>query len=198
MTQKRPREERQHEILEAALRIFVRKGYADTRMDDIVEATGLSKGAIYHHFASKHELFVALIEHWMDQFAPVMRPEAHESKASADILRVVARFAVMLFKRNPDWFLAEPEIWSMANRDKEINSLATKLYARILKEFEVIIDRGIRYGEFRDVNVRLVALSIMTTLHGMIWFVLFQPEDFSLEDYVDANMSFIINGILNH
>lgn len=198
MTQKRPREERQQEILEAALRIFVRKGYADTRMDDIVDATGLSKGAIYHHFASKHELFVALIEHWMDQFAPVMRPEAHESKASADILKVVARFSVMLFKRNPDWFLAEPEIWSMANRDKEINSLATKLYSRILNEFEILITRGVKYGEFKEVNVRLVALSIMTTLHGMIWFVLFQPEDFSLEDYVDENMNFIINGILNH
>ncbi len=196
MTQKRPREERQQEILEAALRIFVRKGYADTRMDDIVEATGLSKGAIYHHFASKRELFVALIEHWMDQFAPIMNPGQHSGKSSADIIRIIGRFTTMLFNRNQDWFLAEPEIWSMAKRDEEIQGLASQLYTRILGEFETVITRGINYGEFKEVNVRLVALSIMTTLHGMIWFVMFQPKDFSIEDYVDANMDFIINGIL--
>jgi len=197
MTQKRPPEERKIEILEAALEIFVNKGYADTRMDDIVESTGLSKGALYHHFSSKRVLFFALIEHWMDQFAPVMNREMHSGKSSSEIIRVVSRFTVMLFKRNPNWFLAEPEIWAMANRDREIQELASQLYTRILGEFETLIQRGIKYGEFKNVNVRLVALSIMTTLHGMIWFVMFQPDDFSLEDYVDANMDFILNGIKN-
>ena len=36
-------------ILDAALQIFVKKGYSDTRMDDIVKMSGMSKGAIYHH-----------------------------------------------------------------------------------------------------------------------------------------------------
>ncbi len=195
MTRKLPPAERRSEILEAALRIFVSKGYADTRMDDIVVATGLSKGALYHHFSSKRELFLSLIEHWMDQFAPVMDRELHSGKSSAEIFRVVTRFTIMLFRRNNDWFLAEPEIWSMANRDAEIQSLASQLYTRILQEFETIIKRGIDYGEFKPVNTRMVALSIMTTLHGMIWFVMFQPDDFSMEEYVDANMDFILQGI---
>ena len=197
MTQKRPPEERKAEILEASLKIFVQHGYAETRMDDIVEATGLSKGALYHHFPSKRDLFIALIEHWMDQFSPIMDREQHSGKSSTAILRTISHFTVILFRRNPNWFLAEPEIWSMANRDKEIQSLASQLYTRILLEFENVINRGVIYGEFREVNSRLVALSIMTMLHGLIWFVMFQPEDFSIQDYVDANMDFIIDGILN-
>ncbi|NQV30387.1 MAG: TetR/AcrR family transcriptional regulator [Candidatus Marinimicrobia bacterium] len=195
MTERRPSSERKVEILEAALTIFVKKGYSDTRMDDIVRELGLSKGAIYHHFQSKRDLFIALIEHWMDQFSAIERGEKMRAKPSADIIKGIARFTAKVFKRNPNWFLVEPEIWAFANRDKEINELAGQLYSRVLSEFETLINRGIEYGEFRRVNERMIAMSIMTSLHGMIWFVLFKPSDFSLEEYVDLNMELILNGI---
>jgi len=195
MTERRPSSERRIEILEAALTVFVRKGYSDARMDDIVKEIGLSKGALYHHFPGKRDLFVALIEHWMDQFTAIQRGSKMRAKPSAEIIRHIATFTAKIFKRNPNWFLVEPEIWAFSNRDKEIKELSNKLYTRVVTEFETLINRGIEYGEFKEVNARMVALSIMTSLHGMIWFVLFQPEDFSLEEYVELNMDFILNGI---
>ena len=195
MTERRPSSERRIEILEAALTIFVKKGYSDTRMDDIVQEIGLSKGAIYHHFQSKRDLFISLIEHWMDQFSGIERGEKMRAKPSAEIIKEIARFTAKVFKRNPNWFLVEPEIWAFANRDKEIKELASQLYSRVLSEFETLIKRGIEYGEFRSVNERMIAMSIMASLHGMIWFVLFKPSDFSLEEYVDLNMELILNGI---
>ncbi len=195
MTERRPSSERRIEILEAALIVFIRKGYSETRMDDIVQEIGLSKGALYHYFESKRDLFIALIEHWMDQFYAVEQSDELRGLPSAELIRRVARLTVVIFKRNPNWFLVEPEIWAFANRDKEIRGLANQLYTRILTEFENFINRGMEFGEFKQVNARMTALSIMTSLHGMIWFVLFQPEDFSLEEYVDQNMDFILNGI---
>ena len=55
---------KKNKILDAALQIFVRKGYSETRMDDIVHASGMSKGAIYHHYSSKRDLFLELIDFW--------------------------------------------------------------------------------------------------------------------------------------
>ena len=52
------------EILKAAMKIFVVNGYSDTKMDDIALGAGLSKGAVYHHFSSKNELFLSLIDYW--------------------------------------------------------------------------------------------------------------------------------------
>jgi len=51
--------------LQAALACFAQKGYYQTSMDDIVAQSELSKGALYWHFKSKQELFVALIEWFM-------------------------------------------------------------------------------------------------------------------------------------
>ena len=195
MTERKPSSERKTEILEAALTIFVEKGYTNARMDDIVNAIGLSKGALYHHFPSKRVLFMALIEHWMDQFSAIERSGELRGKPSSLIMKTIARFTSMVFRKNPNWFLAEHEIWSLANRDPEIKELVSQLYTRILGEFETLVERGIRYGEFQPVNARMIAISIMTSLHGMIWFVLFQPKEFSLEQYVDLNMDFIIKGI---
>lgn len=195
MTERRPSSERRIEILEAALTIFVKKGYSEARMDDIVQAIGLSKGALYHHFQSKRDLFIALIEHWMDQFSPIERGGKMHAKPSREIIQHIASFTAKLYQRNPNWFLVEPEIWAFANRDKEIKEMSSQLYARVLAEFETLIQRGVTYGEFKDVNAGMIAMSIMTSLHGMIWFALFKPHDFSLEEYVNLNMDLILDGI---
>ena len=56
--------DRKYQILDGAMQVFVDKGYANTRIDDIAEKISLSKGAIYHHFSSKKDLFLSLISHW--------------------------------------------------------------------------------------------------------------------------------------
>lgn len=55
-------EARTEEVLDAALDLFARHGFASTRMEDVARAAGLSKGAVYLYFPSKEELFKALVE----------------------------------------------------------------------------------------------------------------------------------------
>lgn len=56
-------------ILEAAARLFVQKGYDNATLQDIIDATGLSKGAVYHHFASKQAILEAVCERISQQNA---------------------------------------------------------------------------------------------------------------------------------
>jgi TetR/AcrR family transcriptional regulator, transcriptional repressor for nem operon len=51
-------------LLDAALQVIRGKGYTATRIEDICEAAGLTKGSFFHHFKSKEELAVAAAEHW--------------------------------------------------------------------------------------------------------------------------------------
>jgi AcrR family transcriptional regulator len=61
--QRRP-EERPRELLEAALGVFSQRGFRNTRLDDVAEAAGVTKGAIYHYFDTKEELLLSVIEHY--------------------------------------------------------------------------------------------------------------------------------------
>lgn len=56
------KEARQKQILEIALDIFVRKGFAATRITDIAEAAGMSKGLMFNYFSSKEELYETLVD----------------------------------------------------------------------------------------------------------------------------------------
>jgi AcrR family transcriptional regulator len=60
--ERRP-EERPRELLESALDVFAQRGYRNTRLDDVAEAAGVTKGAIYHYFDTKEDLLLGVIEH---------------------------------------------------------------------------------------------------------------------------------------
>lgn len=55
-------------IVESAFRLFIERGYEGASMADLVTATGLSKGAVYHHFRDKDALHDAAIEHFFLRF----------------------------------------------------------------------------------------------------------------------------------
>lgn len=59
---RKSRSEREKEIISAATRVFLRKGYRGTTMEDIVAETTLSKGGFYHYFKSTREIFFAIME----------------------------------------------------------------------------------------------------------------------------------------
>jgi TetR/AcrR family fatty acid metabolism transcriptional regulator len=56
-------------ILDGALDVFARKGYHRALVDDIVRASGTSKGAVYHHFPNKEAVFVALVDEFSELLA---------------------------------------------------------------------------------------------------------------------------------
>ena len=95
-----------NQILDAALEVFVKKGYSETRMDDIVKKSGLSKGAIYHHYKSKRDLFLSLIEHWEQFSFPNIFDKDLNKHTSSDILREIVRDIIKAFKKNKHVFFS--------------------------------------------------------------------------------------------
>ena len=97
-------------ILDAALDIFARKGYHDASVDEIVDASGSSKGSVYFHFPNKQRLFLALV----DKFADVLERNVHESvaKEAAGIgrrVRLPKRGVIPRFERRGRERSGEPE-----------------------------------------------------------------------------------------
>ena len=183
------------QILEAAMKVFVKNGFSETRMDDIAENSGLSKGAIYHHYNSKKDLFLALIDFWEEYFFfKIFFNKDVESKNSADLLRDMAKDMIETFKNRKYILLAELEFWSLANHDEDVRAKTEALYIKLMKLIRTIISKGVDSNEFKKLDVDVAALSVMTSLQGVIWFSIFQDKNISAEQYLNNVIEFIIFG----
>ena len=183
-----------NQILEAALHVFVKSGFSKTTMDDIVNESGLSKGAIYHHYGSKKELFLALIDYWENYFFKNIINKDLTNNNPDELLRDITLDVIKAFKSSKHIFLAELEFWSLSNHDLDVRKRTTELYSKLIVLFRNIISKGVNSGLYKNIDLDVAALSVMTSLQGVIWFSIFEKSEISAEKYLNDVIEFIIHG----
>jgi AcrR family transcriptional regulator len=86
-------------ILDAALDVFSNKGYHDTTVDEIVEASATSKGSVYFHFPNKQRLFIALVDRFADLLERRVIEAISEHDAGIDRVRAALQACLETFGR---------------------------------------------------------------------------------------------------
>jgi AcrR family transcriptional regulator len=109
------------ELLDAAAKVFAAHGYHAASVDMVAEAAGFTKGAVYSNFASKQELFLALLERHIDRALTVLE-ELLLTTAPNERTRVLAEPATTLEVLDREWFLLEAEFLLYAARNEEIRT----------------------------------------------------------------------------
>tara|TARA_B100000315_G_scaffold259396_1_gene315273 strand:- start:9979 stop:10593 length:615 start_codon:yes stop_codon:yes gene_type:complete len=186
---------RKKQILDAALNVVVQKGYSSSRMDDIVEESQLSKGTIYWYYKSKKDVFLSLVNYWVNNFSVTLNHIVEEDISASEQLKELFNIFLKAYEENPDVFKAELEFWSMANRDKDFKLKTQKVYHELLIIIEDILQKGVKTGEFKNIDVKVAALSIMINIEGIIWFTLFNTNGITPKHYVDTIADFILSGL---
>ena len=93
--------ETKEHILSTALKLFFHKGFKGVTMSELVEVSGMSKGAFYHYFSSKEELYDLSMELFLDKFLESYRLEINESLSLKDNLKeIYNRFTPLLEQLN--------------------------------------------------------------------------------------------------
>ncbi len=161
---------RKAHILKTAQTCFVRKGYHQTTMDDIVREAGLSKGGVYWHFDSKKELFLSIIESTLGTAQAAMQ-ESMTSQASAreKLDAVLAGFAAMT--TSGQILEIAPltlEVWSQNLQDPEVNKVALTVYNQFRNSVVQVIEQGIAQGEFKPVNATALTSIILALYDGLM------------------------------
>ena len=195
MAENLPKEERQSQIMEAAMKVITRKGFSSARIDDIVNEAGLSKGAIYHHYEGKKDLFLALIDHWETQTFPDFYSRNGKERSASDTLRDFSEEIIKVFKTRSYVFQVEVEFWSLANQDDEIRKRSQELYEKIINLFELVIIKGIREKEFIKVDTRITAIYILSVFQGINWFCIFDDKKINAVNYIQKSIELIIKGL---
>jgi len=140
------------EALEKAMQVFWAKGYGETSIDDLVEATGVSRYGLYSIWRDKRGLFLAVLDRYRDcqvgmMLAQLEMPTAARAEVE-DLFNTFARGA----RSEGAWkgCLFANTAAEFGTDDKDVAARVTKHYRRLERNFKKALERAKRLGEVRD------------------------------------------------
>lgn len=168
---RRRKEARPQELLDAALALFVQKGFAATRAEEVAAAAGVSKGTLYLYYPSKEELLKAVIGHYLSAriAAGAAQAAEHSGTATALLQGILTEWWTQLYD-SPASGVFKLVITEVRNFPEIAEFYHREVVQRAHDLLGGVVSRGIAGGEFRDVDVdhavhSLVLPLVMICLH---------------------------------
>jgi TetR/AcrR family transcriptional regulator, fatty acid metabolism regulator protein len=139
-------EDKRRQLLDAAVRVFARKGFHASRVGDIAEEAGVAHGLLYHYFRSKDQVLEAVFhENWSILLARIASVEESDQPA-ADQIRHIAAIVLRTWLHLPDVVrVVVREFGRSPELAERIGELTLPIEA-----IQRVIARGIERGEFRQ------------------------------------------------
>ena len=165
-------------------------------MDDVVGKSKLSKGAIYWYYKSKKAMYLDLINFWVLRYSVKINHLVENEKPASEQLKSLFGYFIDQYESDPDPFIALTEFWSMSQKDADFRKKLQKVYSHFLDVLEKIISKGVNNGEFKNVDIRITAMSIMLNVESINWFTIFEPHGVKAREYIETITEFILSGLL--
>jgi len=150
-------------IIDAAMEVFSRKGYAKANIREIAKAAGISIGGVYLYFKNKEELYKYIISDRRHEIATMTETAVNQSKSATQALSNFLRLYLEYAIRHREFILLHIREHGFTFDLKEKRQFFLSQRSLV----EKIINRGVRAGEFRRCNVRERARLIMGSLRGI-------------------------------
>jgi TetR/AcrR family fatty acid metabolism transcriptional regulator len=176
----RPRTpDKRSRILEAAVRVFARKGYFGARVSDIAKAARVADGTIYLYFKNKEDILVSLFDEVMAEHVEKGRQELAAVQDAEARLRVIARHHLRLLGSNRDLAVVfQVELRQSTKFMERFTAGWLRDYLAIISE---VIEEGQRDGTFRsDLSVKLATKAFFGALDEMVTSWILSPKDYDL------------------
>ena len=179
-------------IMASALRVMTKKGYYGSTIDDIVSESKMSKGAIYHYYKSKKEVYLELIVYLESKYTDMFASVNKESTSAKKLKKLFTIWSDQL-EKEPGFFQSFSIFQSMSRHDKDFKQAMQRMYNRFQKFIELIIIEGIESKEFKKIDPKTSALSLILNLDGISWFSLFESKNLDAKSYIDQMSDYILN-----
>jgi len=197
----RRKAERPGEIIDAALELFVAKGFMATRLDEVAKLAGVSKGTVYLYFDNKEALFKAVVETLV--VPEIERTEqqiqAFDGSASELISQLVKQWWESVGESQlcglPKLIIAE------AGNFPELASFYVEhVIGRVRRVIARLISRGIAEGEFKACDPAYAARLLLAPMvfaaiyqHSLL---AYESEPFEVSAYLDNHLNIFLHGLV--
>src|ERR1700704_2288310 len=182
------------QIIDAAIRVFARNGYYNSRVSDIAREAGIASGTIYLYFKTKDEILVTLFREKMAEWVSLVRREiATEPDPVAKLRRLVAlHFGVL--ESNPD--LAEVVQVELRQGHKFFRGASAHEVSAYFALIGGVLEAGIATGQIRrDVPVKLATKMLFGAMDQVATSWVLGKRAYSLGDAATAVASIFLEGV---
>lgn len=172
----RIREERRGQILDVAVRVFARKGLAGTRVADIATEGEMSQGVIFRYFASKEEIFAAVVEKSLQSATTLAQAALQQPYSPLEKLRWLLRMILEGAWRKPDYSLVIIHALNSETTPQEIREHILEESKHTLQAYRQIIVEGQAAGEMVQDDPDLLTLAFAASIQGITSSILNLPH----------------------
>ncbi len=182
-------------IIKSGLKVFAKKGYFKTTVDDIAKEVGIAKGTVYLYFKDKPSLYICTIEEHFAGAISFLEEIKREKVSSTRKLRNIADAWYDYLRKYKSSFT----MFTMENINlsrKIMKALTPLIPTHITEMTDIvadIIDDGIKRKEFRQVEPRIAALHFLSTIRTAFFASHFFPE---MSGEIDAVLEVFFKGLV--
>jgi AcrR family transcriptional regulator len=188
-------EETRSRILEAAQTCFAEDGFDGASVAEICSRAGISKGAFYHHFDTKQQVFSELLGRWLDGL------DGQLEALSAGTAPVPQRLVSMAGMVRPVFEVAGEqlpiflEFMGKAVRDPEVWKVTIAPYRRYRAFFSAMVEEGIAEGSLHQVDAEMAAQVVVSLAVGLVLQGVLDPTGADWGEVAEHGMRILVDGL---
>lgn len=165
------------QVLDAAERIFPRRGYRLASVEEVAEEAGVTTGAVYSNFRSKADLYLAVNERVMEQHASELEDVVAGAGSPEGQIEEAGRVWLDFVRRDRDWLLLDVEFWSFAVRDPELRDRYAGAYRRMRETTAGLVKQAVdAFGLSLPATAEELGLIINALSNGLMFEKLVDPD----------------------
>jgi AcrR family transcriptional regulator len=185
-------------ILKQAMRLFLEKGYHGTSIDDITQAAGLTKGALYWHFRSKDDLLKRIVEAFDKHFLDGLIKALKEAKGGAvDKLEMLSRYNAAFAYYNPELCVSFTTLAAeLVGAHHKIEIEIKRIYKKYQNLLLNLVLQGKKEKVFRkEIDSDITALIIMAFHDGVLLHWYMNKSEINGEVLANTFREIVLNGV---
>jgi len=192
MARRRTDDKRQR-ILDAAVRVFAKKGYHGAKVAEIAKRAGIADGTVYLYFRNKEDILVSLFDEVMERHIAQARVELKGAKGAAAKLRLVAQHHLKLFSGNRDLAVVfQVELRQSTKFLERFTASWLQDYFGVLQD---VIAQGQREGSIRaDLPKKLATKALFGILDEMVTSWTLGRKDYDVGNLAEPVVDLFLRG----
>jgi AcrR family transcriptional regulator len=184
-----------NEILDAARKIFAKKGFADATMDEIAATSGLAKGTLYLYFKSKRDVYLRTLQHGSTELLKRVTANTQEVTGVRAKLRTTIATRVEYAEENRDFIKIYLTEFINVTHPVSINKDFRDVQLKLAQGLEQALRDAVEHGEIQPLDVETIAFTIQDMIRSLTTRRVLGSSKKNREEDIDILCDFICKGI---